>query len=181
MLSNSLWISKPFVVFSFTFVIGWVGFWFNCDRVKLQGASWRYCNQCKWTDRDSLKIRGAANCCRIVCSKLGQIIWLKKLFKKNLTFVLVFVTQIGSNQVRVFLLHAKQMPFLKLNNVEQCQIMGNLRHFWSFLSHFYMFFALLDINKKTNNYSFWFDFSNLKPNNLLILIHQYSTLFNFSG
>ena len=75
---------------------------------------------------------------------------MKKIIQKNLTFVTVFGTRNGSNQVNLFVSHAKQIPFLSpimSNNVKNCQLMVILRHVWSFLSHFYMFFALFNINK----------------------------------
>ena len=73
-----------------------------------------------------------------VGGKLGQIIWLKN-YLKNLTFVLVFSTQIGLNQVSVFVSHSKQIPFLKSNNVKYCQIMLNVGHFETFLVLFKLF------------------------------------------
>ena len=65
--------------------------------------------------------------------KLGQIIRLKKNYSKNLTFVSLFGAQIGWNQVSLFILYAKRIPFLELNTVEYCQIVLIKGHFESFL------------------------------------------------
>ena len=59
-----------------------------------------------------------------------------------------------------------------LNTVEYCRILGIfkiiffvnaiLRHFLPLLNHFYMFLHYSTLtNKKTNNHSFWFGFSDL--------------------
>ena len=79
--------------------------------------------------------------------KLGRIIRLKNIIRKYSVFVLLFGTRIGSKQASLFVSYKKQIPFLKLNNVEYCRIMSNSEHFGTFLSHFYMLFALFDINK----------------------------------
>ena len=50
--------------------------------------------------------------------KLWRIIRLKKIIRKNPTFVLVFDTQIRLNQASPFILHKKQIPFLKPFNVK---------------------------------------------------------------
>ena len=72
-------------------------------------------------------------------SKLGQIIWLKKIIQKKFTFVLLFGTRIGLNQVSLFIFHAKRIPFcsqIMSNNVKYCQIMGILRNFWAIFTCF---------------------------------------------
>ena len=81
------------------------------------------------------------------CTKLGRIIRLKNIIRKYSVFVSLFGTRIGSKQASLFVSYKKQIPFLKSNNVEYCRILSNSVHFGTFLSHFYMLFALFDFNK----------------------------------
>ena len=80
-------------------------------------------------------------------TKLGRIIRLKNIIRKYSVFVSLFGTRIGSKQASLFVSYKKQIPFLKSNNVEYCRILSNSVHFGTFLSHFYMLFALFDFNK----------------------------------
>ena len=57
-----------------------------------------------------------------LASNLGRIIPLEKIIQKYSVFVLLFGTQIGSKQASLFVSYKKWIPFLKLNNVEYCQI-----------------------------------------------------------
>ena len=93
--------------------------------------------------------------------KLGQIIWLRKIIQKCSVLVLIFGPQIRSKQASLFISHTKWISFLKLNTVEWCWIMVIWGHFCSFLSHFDMFDAWFDMNKKLINYLFWTDISDL--------------------
>ena len=79
--------------------------------------------------------------------KLGRIIRLKNIIRKYSVFVSLFGTRIGSKQASLFVSYKKQIPFLKSNNVKYCRILSNSVHFGTFLSHFYMLFALFDFNK----------------------------------
>ena len=105
---------------------------------------------------------------------LERIIWLRKMIRKYLIFVLLFGTRIRSKQASLFILHRKQIPFSK----------SNYGHFGPFLvitePFLHVFALVLDINKyKPNNDLFWIDFSDLRvPNNLIVLIvniQHYST------
>ena len=86
-----------------------------------------------------------------------------------MVFILLFGTQIGSKQANLFVSYKKGKTFLKSNN------------FGTFLSHFYIFFALFDINR--NNYLFWIDFLDLNQiiySFWFVGIRHYSTYYGKS-
>ena len=79
-------------------------------------------------------------------TKLERIIWLKNIIQKYSVFLLLFSTRIGSKQASLFVLYKKRIPFFKSNNVEYCQIVAILGHFWWFWAIFTCF-LLIYINK----------------------------------
>ena len=102
--------------------------------------------------------------------KLGRIIWLKNYSKKfNICLGVQLTNWIKSGQPICFTY--KRNTFLKLNTVNYCWKMGILSHFWAifepFLSHLWAIFTCFLhystlANKRMNNYSLWFNFSDLK-------------------
>ena len=70
--------------------------------------------------------------------------------------------------------------FFKSNNIEYSWKMGILEHFGSFLSHFYMFFALFGINNQNkNNHPFWMDFPILTKSFYLFDSSVFNTIWLF--
>ena len=92
--------------------------------------------------------------------KLGQIILFKNIIWKYLVFILLFGTQIGSEQASLFVLLKKRIPFLKSNNVKYWwAFWGIFGNFWAIFTCFLHYLTLT--NKKTNNCSFWINFFDL--------------------